>query len=944
MHKILSVLLFLCASASFSQNITIKGKITDNQDFPLESATIYLTSVKDSSVVDYTISNKNGNWELKTHKILQPVYLKVSYTGLADYKQEFATIEEDRDFGTVKLADKSTELNEVIIESEIPPIRIKSDTLEFNASSFKVRPDANVESLLKQLPGVEIDAEGKITVNGKEVNQILVNGKPFFDKDGKIALQNLPAEIINKVQVTDTKTKKEELSGQKATGDNASINLTIDEEKNKGLFGRFMGGFGSNDRYESSALLNYFKGSRKISVLASSNNINSTGFSMNEIFDSMGGGRNMSVYMNSDNGSFGINGMQFGGNQGITKSDIIGLNYADEWFKGFEPSMNYFYTSANNENQNRTSQVNYQQVSEDDDNPGTFIDKSYSTNSKSRTENDKYAHNFNTEFNFKIDSTATIYFAPKFVKAHSNVESTSEQFSTRLADQKLLNESTAHRLDENDNASFSSNLVFSKSFVKKGRTIDFNFENDNQKDDGTNLNQSLTNKYKYPGDNVIVTEDNRDQLRYNRKTADRYTAGVEYFEPITDSMQLKIGATYELKKSLEDRDGYDFDTATGQYSSYNDALSNYLSSSTSTVTPSAGINVNRDKFYFRADLGTRISQFNNHASYMGSNYDVNKNYVLPSVDLGMNYRMSKSKSIWIGYDYEVDFPQPNQILPVTDVSNALYTSVGNPDLDPEKYHNINISYRDYDYATRSGYSFYAGGNYYDNQVVSSTTTDGSAKSNTEYRNVSGAYYSWLGGNWSKSIKKDAHTYRFSIGVNGGYSVNKGFINNELYDTKALRLNPRANFTYEYGELLTINPSYNFTYTDNSYSINTINTASNIVHKFNLQTTTYWPKHVVFGNDFGYTYNSNNAPGFKKDFYLWNTSLGYNFLNDNLLFKVKVYDMLNQNIGTSRSIGTTSITNQENTVLKRYIMFSLTFKLDKFGTKKKEDNNDHFWWF
>jgi hypothetical protein len=125
-------------------------------------------------------------------------------------------------------------LGEVVVKSEAPPIRIKKDTLEFNASSFKLRPDSNVETLLKQLPGVEIDEQGKIKVNGKDVNQVLVNGKPFFDKDGKIALQSLPSDIINKVQVTDTKTRKEELTKQAASSNNASINLTIDEDKNKG--------------------------------------------------------------------------------------------------------------------------------------------------------------------------------------------------------------------------------------------------------------------------------------------------------------------------------------------------------------------------------------------------------------------------------------------------------------------------------------------------------------------------------------------------------------------------------------------------------------------------------------------------------------------------------------------------------------------------------------
>ncbi|WP_294738488.1 carboxypeptidase-like regulatory domain-containing protein, partial [uncultured Flavobacterium sp.] len=284
MLKKITLLLFLCSAVSFGQNVTIKGQVTDPDNYPLESATIYLTSVKDSTVIDYTISDKKGNWEIRTRSKQEPVNLKISFIGFSDFRQKLNNLTQDKDFGILKMSDNPTELNEVVIKNEIPPIRIKSDTLEFNASSFKVRPDSNVQTLLKQLPGVDIDSDGKITVNGKEVNQILVNGKPFFDKDGKVALQNLPAEIIDKVQVTDTKTKKEELTGKAASGDNASINLTIQKDKNKGFFGKFMGGYGTDDRYESSALVNYFKDKRKISILASSNNINSSGFSMNEIF------------------------------------------------------------------------------------------------------------------------------------------------------------------------------------------------------------------------------------------------------------------------------------------------------------------------------------------------------------------------------------------------------------------------------------------------------------------------------------------------------------------------------------------------------------------------------------------------------------------------------------------------------------------------------------
>jgi len=939
MHKILTLFLLLaCSTFSFSQTITLKGKVLDADDTPLESATVYLTSVKDSAVADYTITNKNGTWELKTRALNQPVFLKISYVGSTDYKERFETLTESKDFGNIKLEERSTEIGEVVIESEIPPIRIKQDTLEFNASSFKVRPDANVEALLKQLPGVEIDQDGKITVNGKEVNQILVNGKPFFDKDGKIALQNLPADIINKVQVSDTKTKQEELSGQKATGDSASINLTIDEEKNKGLMGRVMGGYGTDDRYESSAIVNYFKGPTKISLLASSNNINTTGFSMNEVFDSMGGGRNSSVWI-GNNGSFGVNGMQFGGNSGITTSNIIGLNYADEWAKGFDGTTNYFFTGATTDNRNRTTSTNF--VTEDPANPG--IDPSYRIESESTTKNEQFAHNFNTEFNVKIDSTQTLYYAPKFIRSNSKSTRNGNQFSERLVDERLLNDSQSSTFDESDSYGFSSNLVWNKAFSsKKGRAMNFDFSNDNQKDDGSEFNKSITNKYTYNGDVQTVETDNRNQVRYNRQSTDEYRGKLEYLEPITDSMQLKIGAEYKLERMLNDRDGFDFNPATGDYTTYNDPLSNYLTSKTNTFLPSAGININKSKMWFNFEAGAQVASFDAQSQYMGQNYRFKKNYLLPYGEAGLSYRFTKSKSLWMHYSYNADFPDPSQVLPVEDISNPLFTTIGNPDVDPQRYHNFNLSFRDFDYATRSGYSLYIGGNYMDNQITGYTTVDESAKTTQTYANVSGNYNLWMGSNWNKTIKREANTYRFRIGLQNSYRLSKGFTNGQLYEGKTLELEPSFNFTYEYGDLLVINPSYQYAYNHTNYVNFDRAAASNYTHRLNLQTTSYWPKHVVFGNDFGYTYNSQLGAGYKKDFYLWNTSLGYNFLKDRLLFKVKVYDVLNQNLGTSRTINATSIVDQQNIVLKRYVMFSLTFKLDKFG-KKKEGGND-FWFF
>src|SRR6218665_3770213 len=382
---------FLCCFSSIAQkSIVVNGKIVTEKFVPIESATVYLIHPKDSSVVEYTITDKNGLFKLQIKPIPQNVILKISGQGYQDFSKNLEKLTQNMDLGTLKLLEYENKLLEVVIKNEASPVRVKKDTLEYNASSFKIRPDANVEALLRQLPGVTIDADKKIMVNGKEVNQILVNGKPFFGEDGKVALQNLPAEIIKKIQVSDTKTKEQEFTKEASASNNSTINLTIEKEKDKGYFGKIMGGYGSSDRYESSALMSYFKEKRRISFLASSNNINATGFSMDEVFDNMGGGRNS-----------GSRAPVIGRGPGIIKSNLIGLNYADEWFKGSKFNGNYYFNNSNSENNNRTTELTLLPT-------GSLLSESVS---KSNNDSNKHNADFNLEYD--ITPSTKILISPK---------------------------------------------------------------------------------------------------------------------------------------------------------------------------------------------------------------------------------------------------------------------------------------------------------------------------------------------------------------------------------------------------------------------------------------------------------------------------------------------------------------------------------------------------
>ena len=920
MYRIYPCLLFVLISffSNAQSTVTISGKIIDNiSKLPMESATVYLTSVKDSTMIDYTISDKNGVFSLVTKRLKDPVMLKVSFVGFAAYSQQVKEILQNRDFGVLPLEENPNVLGEVVIKSEAPPVRIKQDTLEFNASSLKVRPDANVEALLKQLPGVEVDANGKITVNGKEVNNVLVNGKPFFGKDGKVATQNLPSDIINKVQISDTKTKEEELAGQAASSENKTINLTIQEDKNKGLFGKFSAGVGSDNRYEASGLINYFKDKRKLSFLGSSNNINSVGFSMDEIFDSMGGGRN--VYSSGD-GSFNIDGQQFGGGNGITLSNMIGLNYSDEIAKKIEPAGSYFYSSTENNNSSRSNELNLQN------------DATETSESTTRTISN--AHNLNFEIEYKIDSLTTLNISPQLKRSNSHYTGRSTQASVN-AEGVLQNDSDSYNNSTSNNAVFENNLYFFRKLKKKGRSVSLYFANQNNADDSEQLTMSETTLYL---DNEQIS---RNQIQRNENTSDNYDTNVTYTEPITDSLSISVGTKLLWNTRINDKNTFDYDPISDAYTAENDVLSNYISSNTRMLYPFTSMNIRKKKFSARLGVGTEFTSYNNSAEYMGVLTRLDKNYVYPKVNGNLNYRMTKSKSIYLNYNYNVSLPAASQMLPIENLSNPLNTIIGNPDLDPASNHRMYFGFNNYDYASKSGFYLYSGGSFVNNRVVTSTVYDENAKRETTYENVDNTYNGYMGFNWNKSFKKEQHTFKIGFGLNSNFSLSKGLSNLALFEARSYSLTPEADLSWEYGELLTVSPSYSFNYNTTDFTNYSIGGSSYFVHNLKLQTTSYWPKHFVFGNDFGYTYNSNIADGFRKDFFLWNTSLGYNFYNDKFLAKVKVYDLLDQNVNAKRTVTADAIQDVENTVLQRYIMFSLTYKIEKFGGKQKEGSGRRF---
>lgn len=910
----------LCTSFLFAQKIELKGKVLTSDKKPIEAATVYLSTEKDSTLIDYTITDTSGNFIMPLKPIDAPSFVTISHIGYEDFSKKIASIKESIELGSIELQPGSDLLDELVITTDGPPVRVKKDTLEFNASAFKVRPDATVKELLEQLPGVEVGEDGKVKHNGIEVNNIIVNGKPFFGEDGKVIMENLPAQIINKVQITNFKSKEEKLTGASTSGETKTINLTIDDDKNKGLFGRFIAGYGSNDRYESSMLFNYFKNDLKVSVLGSSNNINATGFSTNEIFDNMSGGRNSYTSSSSD-GSYSINGMEFGDGKGIYQTDMIGLNYSDNWGKKNKVSMNYLFNEVENNNKNKSRVENL------------LPDNRYITESESELKSKTANHTFNYNIEMEIDSLTTLSISPN-LKRGISTSKTNSFSETRNEFGELLNETDNKNFLNVDNYSFTNEFLIARRFKRKGRSLSFTFNNRNTKNDTDQTKNSAAYFYQ-----TQMPDDIRNQTIATTSHTDEYTMNLVYREPITPKQTIQFSFNQAWTNEFQGRNTFDFNENANKYSDYNDLLSFSNNLNSSKTAPSVGYFINHDKFYFSFSGGTTLNNYNISSFYNSQSYLNQRLDVLPNIRSYGNLKLGKSASIYANYSYQEESPMMMHLLEYQDLSSSLSTIKGNKDLQTQQRHNVYLGFNNYDWQSRSGYYLYSGITYSSRAIGMVNNFDDNYFSNSTYINVNNTYYFWAGINYNKSFNlSDKDKLTLAAGFNFNGNKDRGILNDVTYSSNSTEIEPNINVTLDLNKKLILKPSYSYELTNRSFENLPVAKTNYFKHKAGFMLTAYWPKNVVFGSDIMYTYNSNIADGFKKDYLLWNMSLGYNFLNERFLAKVKVYDILNQNQSVTRMATPTSIYDTQDTILKQYVMFSLTYKLEKFAGKKKSRYN------
>jgi hypothetical protein len=927
MKYFLSIVLLACALSAIAQNkeFKISGSVhTDGDKLPLESATVYLERIKDSSLVSYTISDKDGKFTLEDKTSDESLKLYISYVGYKTYSQTVKIDKEEIIVEPIDLLVDDNALDEVLIKSRAP-ITIKTDTLEFNVKSFKTKKDANVEDLLKQLPGVEVDDAGKITVNGKDVNKVLVNGKPFFGDDPTITTRNLTKELIEKVQITDTKTKAEAFTGEKGDNENKTINLTIKEENNKGVFGRVAAGAGTDDRYEFAGMLNVFDNDQRISVLAGGNNTNSTGFSFGEIQKMFGGGNSRFSRGGGGNDSFSIGGRSFGGGQGITTSKNVGANYADKIGKKVEVSADYFYSGSNSDNTSSSQRENI------------LPDSRFFSDSNTNTYNESDNHSANLEFEIEVDSTLRIDIEPSFRKSMSkNTYSSIEE--TRDIDDVLTNDSDVASFVETIGTNFSNEIDVTKKFGSNGAFVRLSVDNEF---DTTTTDDSVNSETNVYGDTPEAIL--RDQFTDAERKLNSFNTSITYRLPLK-AKELFLDFKFDYRSDKQDnrRSTYDFDDGTQDYTVFNTELSTDFENTNKRSTPSLRLAFRKEKWSFSLETGYVFRTFENN-DVLRPLLSLKRNFEAVELRSNFNYRFSPKSSIYSGYRLTNQTPNVTQLSPFQDVSNPLNIVTGNPDLEPSNNHNLYAGFNAFDFQKGTGFYAHIGGDLTSNAVVSKSTIDENFVRETTYTNVDGNHSAYASATFSKSIKTDSlRTFKYRIGMSSNFNTSINFNNDVEYASKNTSLSPNAEITFTWKDVLELRPNYRVSFNTTKFDIGNFEDQKFVEHSLGINTATFLPKKFEWRNDISFNYNSNIAPGFQKSAWFWNSTLAYSMLKDQATLTLKAYDLLNQNTNARRTATQNYIQDSQSTVLQQYFMVSFSWKFNSLGSKGEVGNGGmHF---
>lgn len=944
--KNLFILSALClfAATVFAQSptrFTLQGRAVDTSAAPLPASTVMLLSAKDSSLVNFTRAGDNGAFSMKNVRPGKYI-LKISFVGFIPYNLDIQTgTEAVMDLGALKLKPITKELFEVVVKTAKAPLTIKGDTIEYNASSFKVPPGSTVEDLLRKLPGVQVDQDGNIRAQGQEVKKVTVDGKSFFGDDPKLATKNLQAEAITKVQVFNDKTEQAKLTGVDDGKKEKTVNLELKEEFKKGGFGKVTAGGGpaSNNvsaRFDGKASYNKFDSKQQFSALLLGNNTNQGGLSFNDYQDFRGS----NSFNWNDNADFGFSGstrfLMFGddnesltipiggGNgRGFTRNLAGGLNYNYDTKKTKLSTSYYFNQTKLNMNALRENKSFL---------PGSVTLRKTDTSSQANLTTN---HRVSFRYEKQLDSLQTLIIISnsRFGLNNNNLQSLQGVFQTTASTPEIP---TTYSVSTNANTinqfAMANTLLYRRKFKKKGRSFGASATYQVTKNDGDLLLKAQNAFFQATSVNEMLRALNQDQA--SNALSNQYKANLLYVEPFAKKFFWETFYNFSLRYDEVDRNVANLDDSRKQIDSLslyykNNYLFNRLGTSVRYSFKGLNISAGVAGQQFQLD-----GKFARNQSQPLQPISRTFTTVIPNVSL--NYDLKNNKYLNASYDVGVQIPSSRDLQPVTTNNNPLAITKGNPNLLPQLNHNLSAYFSYFNPGSFVNFFSNIYTTYYVNQIVYSQTVDPQTLITTTMpENITGGKNLGSYISFGFPIKKTKATMGLNTQLNFGHNLTR--INEVLNETNNQNYNLGARLELTPTEWLTFYGNANVGIINTRYSINTTQNQSTYNNSFRGDLNLKLPGDFYLNTTLNYTTYRNDKLNFNQQIPILNSSL-YHILGKAKKAEIRLsaYDLLNRNVVVSQYAGQNYTSTEKIQSLARYFMLSFTYNMRGVKANMRRD--------
>ena len=946
----LVLLIGISTTLLFAQNrsqqgrgrVTLSGTVLDKEDdSPIMQATVQLLSLPDSTMAVGNVTNPNGRFSLSVRP--GRYVLKVSFVGYLSYMKEYqlTASKPNVNAGKIALSSDAIMLSEAVVVAEAPQVTVSGDTLGYNASAYRTSEGAALEELVKKIPGAEVDDDGNVTLNGKSISKLLVDGKEFFGGDVKTGLQNLPASMVERINAYERQSDNARITGIDDGEEEAVLDLTVKKGMNQGWVGNIDGGIGTEKRYSGSANINRFAShggnSNQFSLIARANNVGDRRFG--------GGG-----------------GPQWRRSNGLTASKLIGANFAMETEK-FEFGASVRYNYRDNDAQS-VGQVE------------NFLPSGNSSfaNSNSANRNKNQNLNAHLRMEWRPDSMTTFFMRGGL--SWGDTESTSKSLSATFnsdpysvvddpnkylefdsesneeLDKIRVNASDVASLSESNSLSANGNMQITRKLNDSGRNITLRLIGSYGDSESDRFSSNMTRYYSGDGIVSFYTDSIR---RYITTPTNNYNLGTElsYSEPLADRVYLQFSYRFQYGYNESDNSTYNMpfgwvisDGLPNQFSQhqsewFDPEQSKYAEYKTYNHTARVTFRVNRE--LWRLSAGMAFRPQTTKLTYLKGDMDTitTRNVFNFSPEVDFRYQPQKQTQLRFSYRGRSSDPSMENLLPVTDNSNPLNIRTGNPGLKPSFSHNMELRFNTFNMDAQRGIFSHVNGSFTQNAISNirkyNPTTGGWT---TMPENINGNWrvFGMFGMNTALKNKKftiDTFTSA-SFNNNVGYVTTDEMKDAQKNTTTNLSLGERLGGRYRNDWLeIGLNGSINYTFEKDKLNPKNNQEPYNFSYGGNIQINAPWGTSIST-NMTNQARRGYSDASMNKDELIWNAQVAQSFLKGALTVSFEWNDILKNQSNISRSLTSDGRSVYTYNGVNSYGMVRLIYRFNIFGSKEARE--------